>query len=81
MVFGLKHLSWTLTKLRILPNSSKRSITCIKLFVCLLNCSLIYAILLNGEVNAAPIYLNPRDIEVESDSGDSVILVFEKQAL
>ena len=57
MVFGLKHLSWVLTKLRILPNSSKRSITFIKLFVRLLNCSLIYAILLNGEVNAAPIYL------------------------
>ena len=64
-----------------MPNSLKRSITFIKLFVCLLNCSLIYAILLNGEVNAAPFYFNPRDIEAESDSGDSVILVSEKQAL
>ena len=55
--------------------------TFIKLFVCLLNSSLIYAILLNGEVNVALFYLNPKDIEVESDSDDSVILVFEKQAL
>ena len=36
--------------------------------------------LLNGEVNVAHFYVNHRDIEVESDSGDSVILVFEKQA-
>lgn len=40
----------------------------------------MYAILLNDEVNVALFYLNPRDIEVQSDSGDSVILVFEKQA-
>ena len=40
----------------------------------------MYAILLNGEVNVALFYLYPRDIEVESDSVNSVILVFGKQA-